>query len=202
MPPKPKFTREQIVEAALRIAADKGVKALTSRALAAELGSSARPIFTVFDNMDEVIMEVRAAALLRFKDYAKKAEDFTPVFKQIGVQMIMFAAEQPKLYRLLYMSEKPKAETFEDMFVNLGEIAVLCVETIQRDYGMTRDEAMLLFKHTWIYTYGVGALIASGMCRFTMDEVQDMLSREFIAMLTLIKSGRADNCTTIPVKNQ
>ena len=105
MPPKPKFTREEIIEAALKIAADKGIRALTSRELGAALGSSARPIFTVFKNMEEVCSEVRKAALDKFNAYAEKAAVYTPVFKQIGLQMIFFATEQPKLYRLLFMSE-------------------------------------------------------------------------------------------------
>ena len=200
MPPKPKFTREEIVEAALKIASDKGLKALTSRELGAELGSSARPIFTVFTGMDEVFAEVRKAALARFEEYAKKAEEYSPVVKQIGLQMIMFAAEQPKLYRLLFMTEKPEAKTFDDVYKNLGDVAVRCVEAIQSEYGLNEQDAMLLFKHIWIYTYGVGALIASGMCRFGQNEVQDMLSREFVSMLSLIKSGRANDCTTVPKK--
>ncbi len=77
MPPKPKFTREEIVEAALMIAADRGIKALTSRELGAALGSSARPIFTVFESMQEVRAEVRRAALARFEEYAEKAKDRT-----------------------------------------------------------------------------------------------------------------------------
>ena len=200
MPPKPKFTREEIIDAALKIASDKGLKALTSRELGAALGSSARPIFTVFKNMDEVFSEVRTAALAKFDEYAKRAESYTPVFKQIGLQMILFAVEQPKLYRLLYMSEKPAAESFDDAFAKLGDTAALCVDVIQQDYGLSRDDAMLMFKHMWIYTYGVGALIASGMCRFGQDEVQDMLSCEFFSMLTFIKSGKAKACTVIPEK--
>ena len=200
MPTKPKFTREEIINAALKIAADRGLKALTSRELGAALGSSARPIFTVFKNMDEVYTEVRKAALAKFDEYAKKAEGFTPLFKQVGLQMIFFAMEQPKLYRLIYMSEKPEAESFEDVFANLGETAVLCVDVIQKDYDMSYENAMLLFKNVWIYTYGVGALIATGMCHFSPEEIQDMLSREFVAMLTLIKSGRVNNCLTIPEK--
>ncbi len=200
MPPKPKFTREEIVEAALRIAADKGLKALTSRELGAELGSSARPIFTVFDSMQEVFAEVRKAALSRFEEYADKARNYTPVFKQVGLQMIIFAQEQPKLYRLLFMSEKPEAETFDDIVRNLGDVALLCVDTMQQDYELSREEAKLLFRHVWIYTYGVGALIASGMCSFTTEEVQEMLSSDFFAMLALIKLGKAGNCTVIPQK--
>ena len=32
------------------------------------------------------------------------------------------------------------------------------------------------------------------------NEIQDMLSREFVAMLMLIKAGKAESCTTIPQK--
>ncbi|MGN0586723.1 MAG: TetR/AcrR family transcriptional regulator [Oscillospiraceae bacterium] len=201
MPPKPKFTREEIIDAALKIAADRGLKALTSRELGAALGSSARPVFTVFNNMDEVHSEVRRAAMAKFESYANKAKMYTPVFKQVGLQMILFAAEQPKLYRLLFMSENSEAHSFDDLFAALGDTAVLCVDVIQSGYSLDHDEAMTLFRSVWIYTYGLGALIATGTCRFAEKDIQDMLSREFTAMLTLIKSGRANSCTTIPEKN-
>ena len=48
MPPKPKFTKEEIVAAALELVSANGIEALTARELSAYLGSSARPIFTVF----------------------------------------------------------------------------------------------------------------------------------------------------------
>ena len=54
MPPKAKFTKAEIIEAALNIVRADGYEALTSRALGTYLGSSARPIFTVFKNMEEV----------------------------------------------------------------------------------------------------------------------------------------------------
>ena len=109
MPPKPKFTKEEIVAAALELVSEKGIEALTARELGVRLGSSARPIFTVFNSMEEVQEEVRAAALKRFESYAEKAMHYTPVFKQVGMQMILFAMEEPKLYQLVYMSENAGA---------------------------------------------------------------------------------------------
>lgn len=47
MPPKAKFTKEQIVNAALDIIRENGTSELTARALGKRLGSSACPIFTV-----------------------------------------------------------------------------------------------------------------------------------------------------------
>ena len=54
MPPKPKFTKEEIVAAALELVSEKGIEALTARELGVRLGSSARPIFTAFNSMEEV----------------------------------------------------------------------------------------------------------------------------------------------------
>ena len=54
MPPKAKFTKNEIINAGLEIVRRDGFEALTARALGAELGSSARPIFTVLESKEEV----------------------------------------------------------------------------------------------------------------------------------------------------
>ena len=62
MPPRVKFSREEIIAAALDIVRRGGMAALTARSLAAELGSSATPVFGLFENLQEVQEEgVRAA---------------------------------------------------------------------------------------------------------------------------------------------
>ena len=198
MPPKPKFTKEEIVTAALELVSEKGIEALTARELGVRLGSSARPIFTVFNSMEEVQEEVRAAALKRFESYAEKAMHYTPVFKQVGMQMILFAIEEPKLYQLVYMSENAGATDFEGITQRLGDVALLCVDVIQRDYDLSEKDAKALFEHVWIYTFGIGALCATGMCRFSQDEIIQMLGQDFMAMLFYAKSGRMNMPTPIP----
>ena len=198
MPPKPKFTKEEIVAAALELVSEKGIEALTARELGVRLGSSARPIFTVFNSMEEVQEEVRAAALKRFESYTEKAMHYTPVFKQVGMQMILFAMEEPKLYQLVYMSENAGATDFEGITQQLGDVAQLCVDVIQRDYGLSAEDAKTLFEHVWIYTFGIGALCATGMCRFSQDEIIQMLGQDFMAMLFYAKSGRLNMPTPVP----
>ena len=198
MPPKPKFTKGEIIAAALALVSEKGTEALTARELGARLGSSARPVFTVFRSMDEVRTAVRDAALKRFEGYAEKAMHYTPVFKQIGMQMILFAMEEPKLYQLLYMSENSGTTNFEGIFDRLGDVAQLCVDVIQRDYGLSQADAKTLFEHVWIHTFGIGALCATGMCRFSQDEISQMLGQDFMAMLFYAKSGRMNTPTPVP----
>lgn len=198
MPPKPKFKKEEIIAVALDLVSEKGIDALTARELGAKLGSSARPIFTVFNSMEEVQEAVRDAAMKRFESYAEKAIHYTPIFKQVGMQMILFAMEEPKLYQLLYMSENSSATNFEGIFDRLGDVAQMCVDVIQRDYGLSQDDAKTLFEHVWIHTFGIGALCATGMCRFSQEKIIQMLGQDFMAMLLYAKSGRMNMPTRVP----
>lgn len=200
MPPKPKFTKEEIVAAALALVSEKGMETLTARELGLRLGSSARPIFTVFQSMEEVQRQVRKAAMEHFNSFTEKAMNYTPAFKQFGMQMVLFAKEEPRLFRLLFMTENAQARSFEDVFAELGGTARLCIGLIERDYGLTEPEAMELFRHVWIHTYGIGALCATGMCGFTEEEINGMMGHDFAAMMLLIKSGKLKEKTVTPVE--
>lgn len=188
MPPKPKFTREEIVTAALEIVSENGIESLTARELGARLGSSARPIFTVFKSMDELKVELRMAVMSCFESTVVNADADMPQFKQIGMRMVKFAIEQPKLYQFLFMQKNFAAKSFEDIFGELGETAQQCIDFICRDYSLDYDKARTLFENVWIYTFGVGAMCAAGMCRFSQERLGDMLTTEFRAMLSFITS--------------
>lgn len=192
MPPKAKYTREEIIQIALDIVADKGIGALNARNLGAAMGTSTRPVFTAFKNMNELVEEVKTAALHRFDEYAQNDVDpGAPAFKNVGLQMILFAAEQPKLFQLLYMTETENSVSFSNIFSKLGATCEKCIGFIRRDYGLTEEEAKYLFQSVWINTFGIGVLIASRVCRYDEEEVSAMLSRHFMAVMALIKSGKA-----------
>ena len=69
MAPKNKFTKEEMVEAALRVVRAKGIGGLTAKTLADELGTSTQPVFTAFKSMDGVKQEVYAAAVRVYDGY-------------------------------------------------------------------------------------------------------------------------------------
>lgn len=189
MPPKPKFTKEEIVQTALGIVSRKGVEALTAKELGDALGSSARPIFTVFSSMKEVQDAVRDAAMRRFEGFAEQKLPGMPLFKQVGMQMVLFGAREPKLYQLLFMQENRNAVSFDDVFGELGPTAETCIALIRETYDMSEAEARVLFENVWIYTFGVGALCATRMCRFSEEKLGQMLSTEFQAMMLLVRTG-------------
>lgn len=196
MPPKPKFTKDEIVETALQLVSEKGIERLTARELGQALGSSARPIFTVFRNMEEVQDAVREAAMKRFEGFADIPLPGMPRFKSIGMQMVRFGLQEPKLYQLLFMQENTESNGFEDIYGALGNEVEISIQTIQKDYGLTDAQARKLFDAVWVYTFGIGALCATRACAFTEAQLGEMLTTQFRAVMLLIKSEKADGSAT------
>lgn len=189
MPPKPKFSKEEIINVALKIVSEKGIDALTARELGKSLNSSARPIFTIFSNMEELIDEVKNAAMNKYISYKENISTDMPYFKQMGMKMVLFGLYEPKLYQLLFMQEFKNTNNFEDLFEHLGTDAEVSVEHICKDYQLDIESSKLLFENMWIYTYGIGTLCATKVCKFSEQKLSDLLSNEFNALLKWIRRG-------------
>lgn len=189
MPPKARYSKEEIVNTALGIAAERGMEGLTAKELSVALGTSTSPIFTVFDSMQELQGEVRLAAMAQFEEYAHEAMEGMPVFKRVGMKMISFAKNEPRLYELIFMSPNSEVRSFDGIYAHLGNVADECLDTIRGDYGLSVEDSRTLFEHSWIHTYGIATLCATGMCDFSQDEISAMLTRDFSAMMMLLKEG-------------
>lgn len=190
MPPKAKFSKEEMIEAALNIVRTDGFDALTSRELGTRLGSSARPIFTVFQNMDEVQQAVIESAKTLYKEeYVKKGLKSEPPFKGVGTQYILFSVNEPKLFQLLFMTEHAQIPDLSGVLPLIEESYQEILLSIQEDYGINELLAERLYRHLWIYTHGIATLCATKMCRFTDIEISSMITEVFTSILSNAKGG-------------
>lgn len=193
MPPKAKFTKEEIVDAAFHIVKTDGFEALTSRALGTRLGSSARPIFTVFQSMDEVQQAVIEAAKALYKGYVDQGLMWEHPFKGVGTQYILFSIQEPKLFQILFMTEQPQIPDFSGVLPLIEESYEEILLSIQNDYGISRHLAEKLYHHLWIYTHGIATLCATKMCRFTGEEISSMITEVCTSILKNIKEGQSND---------
>ncbi|MBR5909316.1 MAG: TetR/AcrR family transcriptional regulator, partial [Schwartzia sp.] len=104
MPPRVKFQKEEIVAAALDVVRKKGIDAVTAREVAAELSVSPRPIFTWFNTMEQLKVEVFELAKSVYRDYIERGLAGPVPFLGVGQQYIRFAKEEPELYKLLFLT--------------------------------------------------------------------------------------------------
>lgn len=189
MPPKAKFTREEILDMALCITKDQGIDAVTARELGKRLGSSARPIFTVFENMDEVkeLVIVRAKEL--YGQYVEEGLKNQPAFKGVGIAYIRFAIEQPRLFQLLFMSSVPEAKNVSSILPVIDDNYDRILQSVQEPYGLEKEAAERIYQHLWTYTHGIAAMFATGLCSYTTEQLEERLTEVFKGLLLLTRSA-------------
>ncbi len=158
MPPKFKFTKAEIVNAALELTREEGAEALSARALGDRLHTSARPIFSQFTGMGEVREAVLEAANAWHREYVQRAmaQNEYPPYKASGMAYIRFAREERELFKLLFMRDR----TGEPGAALENDDPLL--EVISRQVGISREQARLFHLEMWAYVHGIASMIATG----------------------------------------
>jgi AcrR family transcriptional regulator len=189
MPPKQKFTKDAIISAALEITKREGITALTARRLGAELNSSARPIFTVFQNMVEVHNKTIQGARALYNEYVEKGLAEPNPFKGVGKAYIQFARFEPKLFQLLFMTECGAVPELSDVLSMIDENSNKILATIKKEYGLEDTNARKVYQYLWIFTHGIATLYATGVCQFKESDISTMLDDVCRSVLQRMKAG-------------
>lgn len=176
MPPRPKYTKEEIVQAAIEIVKKSGIDAVVAREVAKELGTTTGPIFTYFDTMDELKEEVYLYAKEHCIKGLKESLKYTPAFKEFGLRWIRYAKKDPNLYMLLFMM-KGIRKNGED-FINLDFLEVLTpmVGEVMQEFYVSQADAKRMICRMLIFAQGIASMLINEIADFSEEELSCMLS--------------------------
>ncbi len=189
MPPKFKFTKEEITESALGLVREEGMAELTARRLADRLGSSPKPIFGLFSGMDELKEKVIERANSIYNEYiatAMNSPDIPP-YKASGLGYIKFAKEEKELFKLLFMRDRSGESIIEDR----GAFAPY-MKIIMDKAGCGKDDAYIFHLEMWLYVHGIATMIATSYLDWNMEFVSSALSDMYWGMMARL-SKRSKN---------
>ena len=174
MPPKPRFTREQIVEAALDLVRQRGFRALTARELATRMGMSTRPIFSYFDSMEGLKSEVFSRSKEVFGEFIKEGLKSPVPFLGLGLQYIRFARQEPQLFRLLFLSgHEREGGSASEAFEVARDLAL---DVLFDGTDMDEDTAKDCLRDLWLVVFSLGTLIVVDDCPYSDEQICDILS--------------------------
>lgn len=185
MAPKNKFTKEEMVAAALQVVRTKGIEGLTAKTMADALGTSTQPIFTAFGSMDTVRQEVCAAAVRVYDRYTNAGLQEKIPFFGVGMQYIRFAREEPELYRLLFLT-RAQGQGWSAM-QSMKHLQTLVRPTLMEIYQITELEADLYFRDLWFVVHSLSTLIVTGDCPYSDQEIGQVLTGVSISICKSIK---------------
>ena len=174
MPPKVKYQKDEIINAAVGIVRDRGISALTARELAASLGVSTRPIFTYFDTMEQLKAEVYAYAKELYRGYILHGLEAPIPNLGVGQQYLRFAKNEPELYKYLFLSPPDGVKGGAVEVLRMSQELVR--DSIMHTYNMDADTADKYFRDLWLVAYSFTTLIVTGECPYTDDEISGIFT--------------------------
>ena len=183
MPKAVFFNKEKITKAVIDLIRTDGSENLTSRAIGKRLGCSVSPLFREYKNMEEIHADARKAAEKIFTDYLADSVNYEPAFKEFGIRLIRFSKEEPNLFHYLFLEKSGSSEVAH-------AIALECLKQTAASFELTPEQTEQIFDQEWTFACGLAMLCNKHPEVYTDERISLMLSTQFMAQVTLIKSGR------------
>lgn len=172
MPPKMKYTRDEVIKAAVKVVEENGLNSLTARSVAVKLGSSTAPVYHHFATMDELALAVIRQTQRALLEYTSRP--YTDrVFLNMGTGVAMFACKHRQLYRALMLEGDISSDVVREFFDTLE--SELTKDT--RFTSLSDGERRVLLRKMWTFTHGLASLICVGLIK---DCDQDYVTKTLI----------------------
>ena len=156
MPPAIRFSYDAVLNAAYELVRREGPGALNARAVAKELGGSTQPIFRLFSGMDELRNAVIELALLEWKrKLLVRMQDSAFPYLTIGMSYLLFARDEPELFKLLFMRDRVSDGSCTDYDMEFG------IPLIESSVKVDVETARKLYERNWLYCHGLAVAIAT-----------------------------------------
>lgn len=194
MPRKPKYTKEQLIDAAIQLTRQYGFSAVTARSLGKYLGTAPATVFTHFDTLDEVRKAAADAAWDRYMVYVNEGLAMKPPFKGLAMQHLAFADEEPELFRLLFMTTHE--ESTQIKFIPDEKYNEIVNVVLPQTFNITPEEAAWLCHNLVVYVHGLSVMRVTNVCSFTKPEIAELIGMTCRGLLLAIRAPE-DNHTKI-----
>lgn len=187
MPPKPRVTREIVLDAALELLREEGMDAVNARNVAKKLGTSTQPIFSHFASMEELREALFAYAEHLYNTAMLEAmQGGGNGFLEMGLAYIRFARTEKKLFQLLFMSNRLQQEKVTEIAGSTeGDDQVIAM--IGSMTGLSPDRSRRLYAGIWYTTHGIASLVATNSSTMDDAEARDVLGSVFKGLLAIFK---------------
>ncbi|GIN95598.1 hypothetical protein J6TS1_14680 [Siminovitchia terrae] len=194
MPPKKKFSKEQIINSAFHIAKTEGIDKITIRKISDYLGCSSAPIYVNFNDVEEL----KQAVVKKMVDWSQQLiheQNSGNPFADIGIASLKMATEYPVLTQdIVLKSNRYLKDYDQDMS---GEFVALMKQVPELE-GFTEKELMTILLKMRIFQIGLTLMVANRLLpeEFNLDKMIDMsnsVAEDIVIASRMRKEENKDN---------
>lgn len=190
MPPKPRITREMILEAACALTREKGIDAVNARSIAERLRCSTQPVLYYFSGMEEVRREVcRMADEYHTACLMRPSGDAEDPLLGMGLNYIRFAVQEKHLFRLLFQSDSFRGASLMTL-TEQPELAEV-LGMFRKETGLTMAQTRQVFRAVLLMVHGWASMLANNTMDYNEAEIIPLLEMAFDGMVGAMQRGES-----------
>lgn len=178
MPPKPKITKDMVIDAAFAIARDTGAEQINARTVSERLHCSTQPVMYHFATIEDLKKTVYAKADQYHTEYLMNLtgskED---ILLTIGLNYIRFAVNEPHLFRFLFQSGYAVENSLLEMIDAEGLAPV--ISAMQEAMHMSLSQTKDIFVTLAMFVHGYASIIANNSLEYDENLIKLHLERVY-----------------------
>lgn len=169
MPKALEISKENVVRAAVKLINKEGWANLNARSLAKQLGISTKPLYRLYENMDEIKDNVLQEIYRQYDEFINSKIDSKKALLTLCIAYVDFANEYKNLFISLFLSDNLKWKKIEDVFDEKWNQSTI-IQLVNK-HGFSFEEAKELFLHMWLYANGLATLIATNQIKLDEEKI-------------------------------
>lgn len=174
-----------ILTVATEIIKDKGMRSLSARKIAREIGCAVGTIYNVFSNIDEIILTINATTIAKLEsrllDEAKKTDDPFLVVIGLGRAYVAFSRDNYHLWSLLVDHKLSPGNTLPAWFQEkVDGLFFLVSQMVAPLVANDQERADRAARVLWAGLHGVCSLAVSGKLDAVKSDTADILADSLV----------------------
>ena len=194
----PEQLRKLILDAAQAIIEEQGLSGLSAREIARRIEYSPGTIYNMFENLDDVILNVEARILAalheRLQGVLNDGGSSREALQRLAQSYLQFTHDKPRLWNILFEHYMPNGASVPDWYQEKLEDLMACVETALAPHFDAGDDAARhrAARVLWAGVHGITSLSTANKLSSVTSDAADQLVDDLVGTyLTGLEANRA-----------
>ncbi len=169
MPAIVEIKKEKVIKTAVKMVNDKGWDSVNARSLAKELGISTKPLYRLYQSMDEIKEDIYKEIYRQYDAYINSRIDSSKALLTLAIAYVEFAQKYKNLFKSLFLSNNLKWQSLDDVLDEKWNQSTIV--NLVNKHKLSFDDAKTLFMNYWLYVNGLATLIATNDIKIDEKEL-------------------------------
>ena len=187
MPPKPKISKDMLIDAAFAVARETGAENINARTVSKKLNCSTQPVMYQFAPIEALKKAAYQQAEKYHTEYLMNVPE--DVMLGIGLNYIRFAVEETHLFRFLFQSGYAAENSLLEM-VNSQQLLPV-ISAMQEAMGLRMEQTKEVFVTLALFVHGYASIIANNSLEYDEAVIAAHLERVYTGAILAMREELA-----------